>query len=159
MHLSTGLKFGGIAVVAIVFAVGAWFALAPREIDLQSADATDPELVDLGRKIYVVHCAQCHGIALEGQPNWRQRLPDGNLPAPPHDETGHTWHHADQVLFEITKYGRLKNAPPSVRGSMPSFDERLSNKEIWASLAYIKSHWPKQILVRQQSITTRYRAD
>ena len=157
MHLSTGLKYGGIAVVAIVLAVGAWLMLAPKEFDLRSADAKDPELVDLGRKVYVVHCAQCHGIALEGQPNWRQRLPDGNLPAPPHDETGHTWHHADQVLFEITKNGRLKNAPPSIQSSMPPFDGRLSDKEIWASLAYIKSHWSRQILDRQQSLTARFR--
>ncbi len=159
MHLGTKLKFWGIAVVAILLAVGIWLALAPREFDLRSADATDPELVDLGRKVYVLNCAQCHGIALEGQPNWRQRLPDGNLPAPPHDETGHTWHHADQILFEITKFGRLKDAPPSILSSMPRFDERLSDKEIWASLAYIKSHWPKQLLDRQQSITARYRAD
>ena len=28
------------------------------------------------------------------------------LPAPPHNETGHTWHHPDEMLFAITKYGR-----------------------------------------------------
>ena len=159
MHLGTRLKFGGIAVVIIVLAIGAWFALAPSETDSRFADAKDPNVVDMGRKVYVAHCAQCHGVALEGQPNWRQPLPDGGFPAPPHDETGHTWHHADQVLFEITKYGRLKNSPPSVRSSMPPFDGRLSDKEIWASLAYIKSHWPEQILDRQQSITDRYRAE
>ncbi len=159
MHLGTVLKFGGIAVVVIVLAVGVWLVRAPSEIDLRLAEANVPELIDLGRKVYVAGCAQCHGIALEGQPNWRQPLPDGSLPAPPHDQTGHTWHHADQILFEITKYGRLRNAPPSVRSSMPPFDGRLSDKEIWASLAYIKSHWPKQILDRQQSITIRYRAD
>ncbi len=159
MHLGTRMKFGGIAAVIIVLAIGAWFALAPSETDSRFADAKDPNVVDMGRKVYVSHCAQCHGVALEGQPNWRQSLPDGGLPAPPHDETGHTWHHADQVLFEITKYGRLKNSPPSALRRMPSFDGRLSDKEISSSLAYIKSNWPKQILDRQQSITARYRAD
>lgn len=159
MNLGSGSKIAGIAAVVIGLAVGAWLVLAPAEIDFRSADASDPELVDLGRKVYVAQCAECHGVALEGQPNWRRRLPDGRLPAPPHDETGHTWHHADQVLFEITKYGRLRNSPPSALGSMPPFDGRLSDKEIGASLAYIKSHWPKQILDRQQLITTRYRAD
>ncbi len=159
MHFSAGIKLGGIAVAIILLAMGAWFALAPGETDWRLADAKDPAVVDLGRKVYVARCAQCHGVALEGQPNWRQPLPDGGFPAPPHDETGHTWHHADQVLFEITKYGRLKNSPPSVRSSMPPFDGRLSDMEIWASLAYIKSHWPKQIVDRQQSITDRYRAE
>ena len=157
MHLSTGLKFGGIAVVAIVFAVGAWFALAPREIDLRSANATDPELVDLGRKVYVVHCAQCHGIALEGQPNWRQRLPDGNLPAPPHDETGHTWHHPDQDMFNYTKNGGQAMAPPGFKSAMPGFGEILSDRDIWAVLSFIHTIWPPKVVERQQRINSQSR--
>ena len=41
---------------------------------------------------YQEYCASCHGVNLEGQANWRSRNQDGTLPAPPHDETGHTWH-------------------------------------------------------------------
>ena len=44
---------------------------------------------------YQEYCASCHGVNLEGQANWRSRNQDGTLPAPPHDETGHTWHRVE----------------------------------------------------------------
>lgn len=59
----------------------------------------DSALVADGRKLYDQACASCHGAMLEGQPNWRQRKADGRLPAPPHDPSGHTWHHPDAVLL------------------------------------------------------------
>ena len=58
-----------------------------------------------GEDLYQQYCAACHGANLEGQGDWRSPGPDGRLPAPPHDETGHTWHHGDQLLFAYTKYG------------------------------------------------------
>ena len=67
-----------------------------------AAGRVDTQLVT-GRQLYVAHCASCHGANLEGQANWQTRRPDGKLPAPPHDATGHTWHHADRVLFDITR--------------------------------------------------------
>ena len=69
------------------------------------ADPDNAEYVALGQQVYASFCTGCHGANLEGQPNWQKKLPLGNFPAPPHDETGHTWHHADQWLFEIIKYG------------------------------------------------------
>ena len=66
---------------------------------------TDSSIIENGKQIYSKNCASCHGINLEGQKNWMSRLPDGLMPAPPHDETGHTWHHSDRFLFMVTKYG------------------------------------------------------
>ncbi len=99
--------------------------------------------VALGEKIYAQHCAACHGAKLEGQPNWRERLPSGRMPAPPHDESGHTWHHTDEVLFGITKEGLVpgKYAPPGYQSDMPAFGGTLSDAEIRAVLAFIYSHW------------------
>lgn len=106
------------------------------------ADPGDARRVALGERVYAQHCASCHGAKLEGQPNWRSRLPNGRLPAPPHDETGHTWHHADRVLFGITRNGLVPpNAPAGYESDMPAFAGRLSDEEIWAVLAYIKSRW------------------
>ena len=107
------------------------------------ADPRDPGRVALGAEIYRQHCAACHGTKLEGQPSWRERLPNGRLPAPPHDESGHTWHHPDEVLFGITKHGLVagKYAPANYESDMPAFDGKLSDEEIWAVLAYIKGHW------------------
>jgi mono/diheme cytochrome c family protein len=113
------------------------------------ADPDNAEQVALGQQVYASFCAGCHGGNLEGQPNWRQRLSLGNFPAPPHDETGHTWHHADQWLFEIIKHGGKYHAPPRYRSAMPAYQEMLSDTEIWAVLAFIKSRWPVAIRAQQ----------
>jgi mono/diheme cytochrome c family protein len=106
------------------------------------ADARDPAKVALGAKVYAQHCAACHGAKLEGQPDWRRRLANGRLPAPPHDESGHTWHHPDRVLFGITQKGLVPPYAPEDYGTdMPAFGGKLTDEEIWAVLAYIKSHW------------------
>jgi mono/diheme cytochrome c family protein len=57
---------------------------------IPQADPDNAEQVTLGQQVYASFCAGCHGGNLEGQPNWRQRLPLSNFPASPHDETGHT---------------------------------------------------------------------
>jgi mono/diheme cytochrome c family protein len=105
------------------------------------ADPRDAGKVALGAKIYAQHCASCHGANLEGQPDWRRRQPNGRMPAPPHDESGHTWHHPDEALFAITKNGIGAFAPPGYASGMPAFGGTLSDDEIWAVLAFIKSHW------------------
>ena len=107
------------------------------------ADPRNATLVAAGAKVYAAHCAACHGPNLEGQPEWRNRLPSGRLPAPPHDESGHTWHHPDDVLFGITKHGLVpgKYAPMDYQSDMPAFAGKLSDDEIWAALAYIKNYW------------------
>jgi mono/diheme cytochrome c family protein len=118
------------------------------------ADATDPTLVALGAKVYAAECVRCHGARLEGQPEWRERLPDGRLPAPPHDASGHTWHHSDQQLFQITKEG-LESLVPGYKTDMPAYKGVLSDREIWAVIAWIKSTWPPEIRARQERVTAQ----
>jgi len=102
----------------------------------------DPAQIARGEKIYARHCAACHGARLEGQPNWQQRLSNGRMPAPPHDQSGHTWHHTDDLLLGVTKNGLVPPyAPAGYESDMPAFAGKLSDEEIWAVLAYIKSHW------------------
>jgi mono/diheme cytochrome c family protein len=79
------------------------------------------------------------------------------LPAPPHDATGHTWHHPDQVLFDLTKFGVQPIAGPDYRSAMPAFGDKLSDDEILAILSYIKSTWPPEIRRRQDAITEESR--
>ncbi|MGH8668573.1 MAG: c-type cytochrome [Burkholderiales bacterium] len=106
----------------------------------------DPAQLALGQKLYAQHCAVCHGARLEGQPAWQKRLPNGRFPAPPHDDTGHTWHHPDEVLFAITKNGMVPPyAPPGYESDMPAFAGQLSDHEIRAVLAYIESHWSDEV--------------
>lgn len=118
----------------------------------------DRRIVDRGRYVYGVSCAQCHGANLEGQANWRQRGADGLLPAPPHDETGHTWHHTDQVLFDLTKYGMQRFAGPDYRSAMPAYREVLSDEDIIAAMSYIKSRWPDSIRRQHDALNAQRRA-
>lgn len=121
------------------------------------ADANGTAHVALGKDVYVANCASCHGADLEGQPDWRVRKADGRLPAPPHDASGHTWHHPDSVLFSITKDGLTEHAPPGYKTDMPAFGDVLTDEEIWAALAYIKSRWPAETRARQEAISKRAR--
>jgi mono/diheme cytochrome c family protein len=105
-------------------------------------DPGDPAQVALGRRIYGEQCARCHGSNLEGQPDWQSRRPDGRLPAPPHDASGHTWHHPDGVLFRITRDGTAAVIGGGYESDMPGFGGVLSDAEIRAVLAFIKSTWP-----------------
>lgn len=118
-------------------------------------DPSDQALVTQGRQLYANNCAVCHGAQLEGQPDWRTRMANGRLPAPPHDVAGHTWHHPDAVLIDIIKNGLVPGvtAPPGYMSDMPAYRDVLTDSEIQAVLAYIKSTWPKQVLDAQKEVT------
>lgn len=121
-------------------------------------DAGDPVRVVHGRKIYAQQCASCHGANLEGQPDWRQRLPSGRMPAPPHDASSHTWRHPDAVLFSISKNGLVAGvtSPAGYVSDMPAFGPSLSDEDIISVLAYIKSTWPQKMAAAQQEVTEQY---
>lgn len=115
--------------------------------------AGDERVVAQGRAIYAQRCAACHGARLEGQPNWQLRDARGRLPAPPHDATGHTWHHPDEVLFRITKYGVAKAANlPGYQSDMPAFEGVLTDAEIVAVLSFIKAQWPERARRAQDQV-------
>jgi len=130
-----------LSLALIAFAFPLW-AEAPAGI----LPYTDPEVVANGRAIYETQCAACHGIDLAGEENWRDRDADGYLPAPPHDETGHTWHHPDTQLFMITKLGTAAIVGNGYKSNMMGFGEMLSDQQILEVLAYIKSTWPHRVL-------------
>lgn len=118
----------------------------------------DPQVLESGARIYAQHCAECHGPNGEGHANWRSRGQDGLLPAPPHDSSGHTWHHPDEQLFAITKYGvgqLIGN--PDYRTAMPVYDGVLSDEEINAALSWIKAKWPPETRQRHDGINERHR--
>lgn len=142
----------GLAAVAVAAAAALFYFGKPSAPFI---DPVDTALVARGKEVYASHCAACHGAKLEGQPEWRKRLPNGRLPAPPHDETGHTWHHPDSVLVDIVKNGLVpgKTAPDAYVSDMPAYAQLLSDEDIAAVLAYIKSTWPADILAAQKSMT------
>jgi mono/diheme cytochrome c family protein len=102
-------------------------------------------LVELGKEVYQQNCAACHGDRGEGQPNWRSVGPDGLYPAPPHDSSGHTWHHGDGLLFGIVKDGGASLNIPNFKSGMPPFGQTLHDKKIQAVITYLKTTWgPEQ---------------
>jgi mono/diheme cytochrome c family protein len=146
-------RFWWIAGVVVLIGLGGLGVVVLGLFGGAGGPSTDR--LALGRQVYDDQCAVCHGAALEGEPDWRRRRADGTLPAPPHDESGHTWHHADAQLFEITKQGIAAFAPPGYKTTMTGYAEVLSDEEIWAVLGYIKSQWPEELRARQADTTRR----
>jgi mono/diheme cytochrome c family protein len=108
-----------------------------------------------GQRNYNTYCAHCHGYAGEGQHpatiDQTQRYGYNLVPA--HDDTGHTWQHPDQLLFEVTKYGIRS---PLNLYRMTPFDEQLSDDEIFGVIDYMKTFWTEQQRDYQQQLTDEY---
>ena len=133
MRLRRRRVAAGVATLVVAgLGLSGWYVLARSSRTAEIA---------AGRQLYLEHCASCHGADLEGQPDWRTALPSGRMPAPPHDATGHTWHHADADLFTVVKQG-LSAIVPGYESDMPAFAGVLTDDEIRAVIDYIKSTWP-----------------
>ena len=151
------LSAAGILLVSgVIFYLSSPVNKAEAVISLHHKDSA---IVDLGKVIYAEHCASCHGVVLEGQANWRQRDAEGYLPAPPHDETGHTWHHPDSYLFLMTKYGIEKMIGRLYPNNMPAYKDKLTDDEIIAALSYIKSTWSGRIQRHHDQINAREKSN
>jgi len=154
-----------MATIRPILCAGALAACATALVACDRAPAPvilrtdDPALLAQGAALYAKHCAACHGARLEGQPHWRERDPaTGRMPAPPHDASGHTWHHPDQLLFDITKLGIAKAVKlKDYDTAMPAFAGTLSDAEIVAVLSWIKSQWPPEIRQHQAEVDTEAR--
>ena len=147
--------FIGFSIAATVPLVGISAAGHAADIALRPDNA---EIIKLGQATYQAQCAACHGANLEGAANWRQRNADGRLPAPPHDASGHTWHHPENMLFNITKYGpATTRQAPDYKSDMPAYSDILNDDEIIAVLSYIKSSWPIQIRMRHDMMDRKAR--
>lgn len=135
--------------IVVAAAVAGWLLVG------QVAWASDD--LARGAALYGEHCASCHGKNLEGAPDWRRQGEDGLYPAPPHDATGHTWHHGDQLLFDYTKLGGegalAALGITDFESGMPGFAEVLTDDEIHDVLAFIKSTWPEPLRSHQEDMT------
>lgn len=115
---------------------------------------TDPELAE-GETQYNLLCAHCHGYQLEGQlaVTIPQTLNLGMHTVPPHDSTGHTWQHPDQLLIRVIREG-IQN--PLDQYPMPAFGDGLSEAQIRAILRYIKLSWTDAQREYNQRVTDQW---
>jgi mono/diheme cytochrome c family protein len=111
------------------------------------------DLIVLGETVYTEHCAECHGMNLEGEADWEDLNEDGSYRAPAHDAQGHTWQHSDARLLQIVKLGGSRVAPDVGMSKMPPYATVLSDQEIIAVLTFIKSSWPEEIRQLQWDVT------
>lgn len=143
----------GVAVLGGLIWFGAQHVTAPG----RGPDLREPQRIAAGQRIYAQHCAGCHGATLEGQPDWTTRSAEGRLPAPPHDDSGHTWHHPNDVLFALTKLGmKPPYAPPDYASDMPAFAGVLADDDIWNVLAFIQSRWSPEVRERHAALEHAY---
>ena len=95
------------------------------------------EEVELGRQLYARFCAECHGAGAQGAANWQKPGPDGRMPPPPLNGTGHAWHHPMRDLVAV-----IQNGTP---GNMPAWRGKLSSDDTEAVIAWFQSLWPAEI--------------
>jgi len=105
-----------------------------------NADSVPMEVAQ-GRQIYEQYCAACHGRQGEGAANWEKPDENGEMPPPPHDETGHTWRHSDAMLFKIIAEGQRYPFNKTDRMTMPAFKEQMTAQEIQSVIEYLKALW------------------
>lgn len=140
----------GLPVVLVAAVAGVTWTLMAREHP--PGDPQDAEQVAVGAALYAWNCARCHGEDLGGELGWAQEvtgLSDEEIEdvakrigdvAPAHDEHGSTSRLPDDMLFKIIDEGpeTVLDKPDS---RMPGYNDRLAEEEIWAIIAFMKSHW------------------
>jgi mono/diheme cytochrome c family protein len=123
--------------------LGLVLALACRQPQSPTAPAASVPAqpsAERGAQLYSANCQSCHGGATGGS---MMDIP------PPHNASGHTWHHPDCQLLQTVLQGSgpmgemmrqmMGAAPDTPR--MPAFEGVLAEEDVRAILAHIKTWW------------------
>jgi len=156
-----GVRYVLRAALLITLAAAGFLLLAPESgpqlvvingTSVPPVPSLAPERVARGAELYAANCGACHGPELQGASDWKRSLPDGSLPPPPHDSSGHTWHHPDGLLLDIIANGG-NGGDPAYYSKMPAFHQELTPDEMRSILEFIKSKWGKDAREFQWWIT------
>ena len=129
-----------------IFLSVTFFVSCSSEVIYEDNDSLveSKQIINHGKTLYKENCASCHGINLEGNPNWQTGVDeDGHRLAPPLDGSGHTWHHSKEQISNIIRYG-LEVFIDNYQGKMIG-NENLSDEESSLIYEYIYNMWPVDI--------------
>jgi cbb3-type cytochrome c oxidase subunit III len=100
---------------------------------LKNPEPQNAESVEAGKKLYQRHCAACHGP--NGKGDGGMALSGGE----PSDLTDGAWDHGstDGEIFVVIRDG--------VSADMLAYKEKLTEKQIWQVVNYIRSIGTKQL--------------
>lgn len=140
------------ALAATGCSSGAAPPLLPARPETPPLPPLNSGLVVQGQALYAQYCTECHGATGEGQPEWKIPNDDGSFKPPPHDNSGHTWHHADDLLLEL-----IANGSDFPQTQMPPFGDALSDEEILAIIEFMKSWWGPDERAFQWQVTWQAR--
>jgi len=104
----------------------------PEAQKLKNPEPKDAESIEAGKKLYQRYCAACHGP--NGKGDGGMALSGGE----PSDLTDDKWDHGstDGEIFVAIRDG--------VSADMLAYKEKLTEKQIWQVVNYIRSIGPKQ---------------
>lgn len=151
--MATAMMLVAAAILASCASQGDLKPVVINQTAVPPVPTLEAARVERGAELYAQYCSECHGANLEGALDWKRTLPDGSLPPPPHDDSGHTWHHPDDLLLEITAQG----GDPAYNSKMPAFGGNLSPDDIASVLDFIKSRWGTEARQFQWWITATSR--
>lgn len=157
MRWSDSILFGpwasflGLAVLVAAILAGCT-AIRPERRESPPAQQTPSNPITRGAELYNANCLGCHGGAIGGD---MMDIP------PPHNANGHTWHHPDCQLIDVVLNGsggmgemmRRMMGVPENAPRMPAFRGKLTEEDVEAILAYIKTWWTEEQRVWQTQIT------
>lgn len=103
----------------------------PEAQKLKNPEPQNAESIEAGKKLYQRHCAACHGP--NGKGDGGMALSGGE----PSDLTDGVWDHGstDGEIFVVIRDG--------VSADMLAYKEKLTEKQIWQVVNYIRSIGPK----------------
>ncbi|HWQ34124.1 MAG TPA: cytochrome c [Blastocatellia bacterium] len=130
-----------ISLCLIILATALWLANPannaqearrnPEAQKLKNPEPQNDETIEAGKKLYQRHCASCHGP--QGRGDGSQALAGGT----PSDLTDETWDYgsSDGEIFVAIRDG--------VSADMLAYKDKLTEKQIWQLVTFIRSIGPK----------------
>lgn len=107
----------------------AWGMPGYAAVEVLTPPASTSESVAAGKQLAEVYCISCHGISLAGE-GYDESV-SMNPPQSLRDTRNYHFGFMDLGIFRTIKYG--------VPGVMQSYQEQMTDDQIWALTSYVRS--------------------